>query len=186
MHEPLLVFNKPFRFQQTMATFRSWAATCASTVQRIPMCPKPPAPVNHGVARGIVAPVSIRETRVTESRSFGCEPGVRPPAPGTGPHVTIRHNRDSDAIHSNRSPWGIGLNRAWLYIVNKHMTCQQVYDQKHRRVTATPKKLGNRTPLLDLYIYTYIYVCVCVCVCVYICIYICIYMYVCMYIHVPS
>jgi hypothetical protein len=29
-------------------------------------------------------------------------------SPGTGPHVSVRHNRDSDAIHSNRSPWRIG------------------------------------------------------------------------------
>jgi hypothetical protein len=52
------------------------------------------------------APVSIGETR---SRSLGLDrEKVRPP--GTGPHVAVRHNRgsDSDAIHSDRSPWRIG------------------------------------------------------------------------------
>ena len=36
-------------------------------------------------------------------------PKGRPP--GTGPHVSAGHNRGSDAIHSNPSPWRIGLNR---------------------------------------------------------------------------
>jgi hypothetical protein len=45
------------------------------------------------------------------SRSLGCrqrDPEGRPP--GTGPHVPVRRNRGSNAIHSSRSPWRIGLN----------------------------------------------------------------------------
>jgi hypothetical protein len=54
------------------------------------------------------APVSNGETR-RPSRSLGSprpSHGGRPP--GTEPHVAVRHNRGSDAIHSNRSPWKLG------------------------------------------------------------------------------
>ena len=55
------------------------------------------------------APVSIGETRVTVSRRQDRDLSSRPP--GTGPHVPVRHNRGSDAIHSSRSPWRLGLNQ---------------------------------------------------------------------------
>ena len=60
------------------------------------------------------APERSAKARTSAGRGFGRTAGVGAGGAATynssrtGPHVAVGHHRGSDAIHSNRSPWGIG------------------------------------------------------------------------------
>jgi hypothetical protein len=90
---------------------------------------------------------------VANTENLGCHP------PRTGPHVAVRHNRGSDAIHSNRS---VCSRERFLFIGTQFSNLYTAVNKFH------PDPLGNWVEsgsLTNIYVCMRVCVCVCVCVC---------------------